>query len=99
MKKVVLLCLLVVACDRPKDRTLTWNHEWTQVTNLRFYEISFDHGQTWQRIRNPITTGDGQWTAKIPLAKGDYTVAIRACNAEARLLCSETAASGRVHLE
>ena len=98
MKRVLLLCLLVVACGGPKESTLTWNHQWTHITNWRFYEISFDHGETWQRIHDPITTRNGQWTAKIPLVKGDYTVAIRACDAEAQKLCSETAASVQTHL-
>ena len=98
MKKVLLLCLLVVACNGPKERTLAWNHHWTQVTTWRFFEMSLDHGETWQRIHDPITTGNGQWTARIRLAEGDYTIAIRACEAEGQILCSETAASMETHL-
>ena len=98
MKKVLVFCLLVVACAGPRERTLSWNHEWTQVTPWRYYEISFDQGKTWQGIHDPITTGNGQWTAKISLANGDYTIAIRACNAEARIRCTETAAPAQIHL-
>ena len=98
MKKVLLLPLFVVACGGPRERTLSWDHEWTEVTPWHFYEISFDGGAKWQGIHDPITTGNGQWTAKLSLANGDYTVAIRACDAEAQIRCSETAAPVQIHL-